>query len=552
MNRVFIIASRLILTTMERLVLMILVIFPGVLSGDWGVAFNNQCAIRGTTIVIKCKYNYPSGHFVESVGWSKGQLAFGQNALFSLSKLPPAPSHFMYVGNFMHDCSLKINNVQDTDEGAYYFSFVTSLDKWKSRRPAHLSVKELIALAQPSTVIEGDDVNLTCLSGCPTTVFIVWFKNGQLVQKPLSKVTREDAGMYHCAVLGQEMARSASVALNVQYAPKKVTLSVSPSGNIIKGSSVTFTCSSDANPSVEQSGYSLYRGGQLISAGQSHTISDIEPSHSGLYFCQASNNIRQRGVDVTNSSEVHVDVQYRPMNIVVSVDPQHIVEGSSVNLTCSCAANPAADHYTWYKRTESFSSSSLLQVGSGQVLSLISVEASHTGLYLCQTGNSLGFNNSTEVLLAMNGREYVIQPVPAMVGVGVSLFVMLLIALFLFWMKRNIQPEKETVSDVRLSERGSCSSANQNQFEHVYANIHYFPPPPDTAAQDITSTLQNSDHKYDVSTFYEDTVIYSTVTNKPRNPRLLHHINNSKTPQNCRSKEEDDNSVIYATVAKSC
>lgn len=73
---------------------------------------------------------------------------------------------------------------------------------------------------------------------------------------------------------------------------------------------------------------------------------------------------------------------------------------SAVNLTCSSTANPAADRYTWYKRTAS--SSSMLQVGSGQVLSISSLEASHTGLYICQAGNRVGVVNSTEVLLTVN------------------------------------------------------------------------------------------------------------------------------------------------------
>ena len=90
-------------------------------------------------------------------------------------------------------------------------------------------------------------------------------------------------------------------------APSKVTLSVSPSA--VKGSSVTFTCSSDANPPVTQRGYSLYKDGRFVSSGQNHTISDIQPSHSGLYYCQAWNNVSRRGVDQINSTAVALGVQ---------------------------------------------------------------------------------------------------------------------------------------------------------------------------------------------------------------------------------------------------
>lgn len=88
-----------------------------------------------------------------------------------------------------------------------------------------------------------------------------------------------------------------------------------------------------------------------------------------------------------------------PLNVSIEVShPGSLAVGSSVNLTCSSVAYPAAD-YTWYKGSSN--SSTLLQVGSGKVLSLLSVEASHTGLYLCRARNREGENNSTEVLLTV-------------------------------------------------------------------------------------------------------------------------------------------------------
>lgn len=93
-----------------------------------------------------------------------------------------------------------------------------------------------------------------------------------------------------------------------------------------------------------------------------------------------------------------------PMNISISQNPQLVVRGASVNLTCTSDANPAADIYTWYKRTDS--TGSMLQVGSGQVLSVPSADASASGLYLCQAANHVGESNSTEVLLAMTEEEH--------------------------------------------------------------------------------------------------------------------------------------------------
>lgn len=72
---------------------------------------------------------------------------------------------------------------------------------------------------QQSSVAEGDFVSLTCESGCPATVDVVWFKDGQPVGDTVFEARREDTGWYHCAVRGQERVRSATVAVNVLCKP---------------------------------------------------------------------------------------------------------------------------------------------------------------------------------------------------------------------------------------------------------------------------------------------------------------------------------------------
>lgn len=91
-----------------------------------------------------------------------------------------------------------------------------------------------------------------------------------------------------------------------------------------------------------------------------------------------------------------------PLNVSVEMSYLgHLKISSSVNLTCSSAANPAAYSYTWFRGANS-SFSSMVQVGTGQVLSIPSVDVSHTGLYVCQAMNHLGSDNSTGVLLTLD------------------------------------------------------------------------------------------------------------------------------------------------------
>ncbi|XP_042291498.1 B-cell receptor CD22-like [Thunnus maccoyii] len=75
-------------------------------------------------------------------------------------------------------------------------------------------------------------------------------------------------------------------------APKLPSVSVSPSGEIVEGSSVTLTCSSDANPAAN---YTWYKENEASpkASGQIFTITDVRSEHSGNYYCEVQ-NIRGR------------------------------------------------------------------------------------------------------------------------------------------------------------------------------------------------------------------------------------------------------------------
>ncbi|XP_045067752.1 B-cell receptor CD22-like [Coregonus clupeaformis] len=154
-----------------------------------------------------------------------------------------------------------------------------------------------------TTVTEGQSVTLTCSTTCtltdnPNPIYI-WYKNGQRLTNPKTKnnylyldpVSSEDTGRYSCAVNGHEDRHSPEETLTVTYGPKRVSVSVSPSGKIVGGSSVTLTCSSDANPPVDK--YTWYKKNVTSpkSSGQSYSITNISSEDSGQYYCEAENRI---------------------------------------------------------------------------------------------------------------------------------------------------------------------------------------------------------------------------------------------------------------------
>ncbi|XP_064816973.1 B-cell receptor CD22-like [Oncorhynchus masou masou] len=71
--------------------------------------------------------------------------------------------------------------------------------------------------------------------------------------------------------------------------PRNTSVSVSPSGEIVEGSSVTLTCSGDANPPVDK--YTWYKKNVASpkASGQSYNITNIISEDRGEYYCEAQN-----------------------------------------------------------------------------------------------------------------------------------------------------------------------------------------------------------------------------------------------------------------------
>nr|XP_029509306.1 B-cell receptor CD22-like [Oncorhynchus nerka]XP_029509307.1 B-cell receptor CD22-like [Oncorhynchus nerka]XP_029509308.1 B-cell receptor CD22-like [Oncorhynchus nerka] len=160
--------------------------------------------------------------------------------------------------------------------------------------PSGLQVK-----VTPATVTEGQKVTLTCSTTCtlsdnPNATYI-WYKNGHVTNQSnslfLNPVSSEDAGRYSCSVEGHEDLPSDEETLTVTYGPKNTSVSVSPSGGIVEGSSVTLTCSSDANPPVDK--YTWYKKNVTSpkATGHSYNISNIISEDRGEYYCEAQNTI---------------------------------------------------------------------------------------------------------------------------------------------------------------------------------------------------------------------------------------------------------------------
>ncbi|KAL6481946.1 hypothetical protein MHYP_G00100260 [Metynnis hypsauchen] len=365
--------------------LVFLLFISGVVAQNgWAVNYNSEsvCALKGSEVTMSCSYTYPRSYWVRKAFWTKewGKGSEPPDLLYD----PEYRGRVQYRGDKRSDCTLRFKTVREKDQSKYYFRFTTNQPegKYQGASGVDLSVTDL-QVEVPERVIEGDNVTLTCKTTCSLTVrtTFTWYRNGRPLssstdQLHLQPVSREDAGRYRCAVLDQNLY-SPEVTLNVRYGPKRVSASISPSGEIVEGSSVTLTCSSDANPPVE---YHWFKGTSLVAEGETYTMEKISSVDRGEYKCKCSNGY------IVKYDAVNLNVLYSPKNISVSISPSsESAEGSSVNLTCSSDANPPVQTYTWLKKLDN----GVLK-STSQIYSISNISSADSGEYRCMATNKHG------------------------------------------------------------------------------------------------------------------------------------------------------------------
>ncbi|XP_076583697.1 sialoadhesin-like [Chaetodon auriga] len=380
-----------------------------------------------------------------------------------------------------------------------------------------------VSVSPSGDIVEGSSVNLSCSSDANPAANYTWYKENVNV-KALSEeaqfvfrsIQSSDSGEYYCAA-ENELGRRTSehISINVKYAPKLPSVSVSPSGDIVEGSSVTLSCNSDANPAAN---YTWYKENQTLTSQGIYGFTSVSIEDSGMYHCTSENKYGK-----TTSTSIRVDVQYAPKPPSVSVSPSgEIVEGSSVTLSCSSDANPAAN-YTWYKENE------VSPTASGQNFTITDFRAEHSGNYYCEAQNKIGHHNSTIYLPVVPGS---MKSVAAGTFSVVFLAIIFLCA-FLFIRKKRTLKQTTERPDNKAQVRKKSSG---DQDELFYASINFSANQEDSLYSNIRQAQPNR-HMEEKD---EDTVEYTAV----------HFKSASVSPESRRQDAAEDSSALYSTVAK--
>ncbi|XP_071361405.1 Fc receptor-like protein 5 isoform X2 [Trachinotus anak] len=478
------------------------------------------CASKGSSVDISCSYNSDDDENIESKFWfSPEHSRCWQN--------PSQPEDLIedsqYSGRVQvldaerGRSTLRISDLRERDSAQYHFKFKTPNFEWESSLPGTtLTVTALeVQLTRIITAQQSyTEAELKCLSSCSPAgrLSYVWFKNGE-------KITEEESSykdrfypgdMISCALKGHESYGSPSV-----YALKVPSVSVNPPNEIMEGISVTLTC--DTNPAAN---FTWYKENQpLVNKEAQLVFSSIQSSDSGHYHCAAENQLGRR-----TSESIFIHVEYPPKLPSVSVSPSgEIVEGSSVTLTCSSDANPAAK-YTWYKENEDSPKA------SGQIFTITELRPEHSGNYYCEAQNTRGRHSSTlhQVVVGGAWKLIVIATVSAIVLAFIP------ISVFLWIIKRRVS---EQGSEPGPDDREQMQPGEQQDDLH-YASVHFSK---DHAVYSNIRPAQPRRHK-EKKREEEEMVTYAAVT----------FNSGSGAPRSRGQEAPEDPAALYSTVNKPC
>ncbi|KAK0137520.1 B-cell receptor CD22 [Merluccius polli] len=261
-----------------------------------------MCVLQGTSVNISCTYSHPPDATLKYTYWFKWRANQEPRDLQADSEYEGRAE---YPVEETGRSTLRITDLRVTDSAEYRFTFITSYFEWKGiLHGTTLTVTGLRVEVTPvATVTEGQRVTLTCITSCPLAdkPSYIWYQNNGSVtgsenpenQLVLDPVGPQHAGSYSCSVRNYPHLRSPEETLTVQCtmnAPQTPSVSVSPSGEVVEGSSVTLSCSSDANPAANYTWFKEHED-SVGEPGQNYTITNITSELGGHYYCQAHNAI---------------------------------------------------------------------------------------------------------------------------------------------------------------------------------------------------------------------------------------------------------------------
>ncbi|XP_053097575.1 B-cell receptor CD22-like [Pangasianodon hypophthalmus] len=328
----------------EKLIVIVCFLFQGVLCREFSISLPQSVeALRGLCVLIPCSFEikeeFDADLKTALTGiWNKDDPFI--NKVFNSKETTENKIEGEIIGDLhMKNCTTIFYNIRQSDSGRYYFRIETSGKLKETYKSSSVDIRVRDSPISPSItlykedqgkvedqneVVERTSVSLICSAPAPPCLLkpptFTWnFLSEERRQEQnhntsfsSSQLNFSASRLHHgvdftCTATYQlqnkTKSEQSSFRLHVLYAPRSTSVSASPSASVLLGSSVSLSCSSDANPAVLN--YTWYReNGEQIGTGKHLTINMTDSTQSGLYYCRAQNQLGD------HSSSVYLDVQF--------------------------------------------------------------------------------------------------------------------------------------------------------------------------------------------------------------------------------------------------
>ncbi|XP_034730813.1 B-cell receptor CD22 [Etheostoma cragini] len=346
----------------------------------------------------------------------------GQSVTLTCSaKGNPAPT-FTWFKNKQHagetGAEWIITSIEESQDGEYHCE-ATNKHGITPSNPVTINVQylpEVEVNSSASVVKQGETITLTCIvkRSKPPPGTYSWFKDGKAVCQEQTYVVKriqpENSGLYTCSATNTVgTGKSGSLQIKVEYAPRKT--SISPVVTVKVGSSLQFTCITDANPAP--SSYSWYRYNikkQIDSSKWSSKnskenvlyLAKVERADEACYICNATNKINTGD----NSEPVCIQVHYPPTDPTLAMNTE-LNEDQLITINCTVESFPPSTlALTRTSKSKPQSKECFFPQPwpSNTLHHKFNVTSTHAGVYTCMATNSEGSKTSRPKTLVVKYR----------------------------------------------------------------------------------------------------------------------------------------------------
>ncbi|XP_016155836.1 PREDICTED: vascular cell adhesion protein 1 isoform X1 [Ficedula albicollis] len=277
----------------------------------------------------------------------------------------------------------------------------------------------VIAASPGNSPMEGDTLNLTCVTQSNPPAKIVWSK--YLAEESIQHLIKNnvlsiphvhfnDSGRYICEAINPITNKTEKAAMDIiiQGAPVITKLSIEPSTTVQEGENVSIQCSAESNPppkiilrrKSDNADMRAYSARNIL-------LPSVMFQNGGDYECLAENKFGK------SKSEITLNVKYGPKNTMITVIPTAALkEGETVTMKCTSSGNPAPV-ISWKKKKANGESE---KISKNATLTIWNLQSQDLGLYECEAYNQFGKEEKAVKLYVQAGLEEPDQTIPLIIA----------------------------------------------------------------------------------------------------------------------------------------